>query len=74
MQSEKEKHMRKLIVEPRLDRKLRKHAAEIAAANKYPSKVAYRAALVEALKIGDAIIVGGVVREIKPTAADGRVV
>ena len=65
--------MRKLIVEPQLDRKLRKRAAEIAAANKYPSKVAYRAALVEALKVGDAIVVGGEAREIKPTAADGRV-
>ena len=62
-----------LKVESRLDWKLRKRAAEIAAANKYPSKVAYRAALVEALKVGDAINVGGVVREIKPTAADGRV-
>ena len=62
-----------LKVEPQLDRKLRKRAAEIAAASKYPSKVAYRAALVEALKIGDAIIVGGVVREIRPTATDGRV-
>ena len=65
--------MNNLKVEPRLDRKLRKRAAEIAAANKYPSKVAYRAALVEALKVGDAINVGCVVREIKPTAADGRV-
>ena len=63
-----------LIVEPQLDRKLRKRAAEIAAANKYPSKVAYRAALVEALKVGDAIVVDGVVRELKPTAADGRIV
>ena len=65
--------MNNLKIEPRLDRKLRKRAAEIAAASKYPSEVAYRAALVEALKIGDAIIVGGVVREIKQTAADGRV-
>ena len=65
--------MRKLIVEPQLDRKLRKRAAEIAAASKYPSNVAYRAALVEALKVGDAIVVDGVVRELKPTAADGRV-
>ena len=65
--------MNNLKVEPRLDRKLRKRAAEIAAANKYPSKVAYRAALVEALNVGDAIVVDGVVREIKPTAADGRV-
>lgn len=65
--------MNNLKVEPRLDRKLRKRTAEIVAANKYPSKVAYRAALVEALKIGDAIIVGGVVRDIKPTVADGRV-
>ena len=47
--------------------------AEIAAANKYPSKVAYRAALVEALKVGDAIVVDGVIRELKPTAADGRI-
>ena len=65
--------MKELKVEPRLDRKLRKRAAEIAAASKYPSKVAYRAALVEALKVGDAINVGGVVREVKPTAADGRI-
>ena len=65
--------MKQLKVEPRLDRKLRKRAAEIAAANKYPSKVAYRAALVEALKVGDAIVVDGVVRELKPTAADGRI-
>ena len=65
--------MRKLIVEPRLDRKLRERAAEIAAASKHPSKVAYRAALVEALKAGDAIVVNDVVRELKPTAADGRI-
>ena len=65
--------MKNLKVEPQLDRKLRKRAAEIAAANKYPSKVAYRAALIEALKVGDAIIVGGEAREIKPTAADGRI-
>ena len=65
--------MGKLIVSPQLDRKLRKRAAEIAAASKYPSKVAYRAALIEALKVGDAIIVGGEAREIKPTAADGRI-
>ena len=65
--------MGKLIVSPRLDRKLRKRAAEIATANKYPSKVAYRAALVEALKVGDAIVVDGVVRELKPTVADGKV-
>ena len=65
--------MRKLIVDPQLDRKLRKRAEEIAAANKYPSKVAYQAALVEALKVGDAIVVDGVVRGLKPTAADGRV-
>lgn len=65
--------MRKLIVEPRLDRKLRKRTAEIAAASKYPGKVAYRAALVEALKVGDAIVIDGVVRELKPTAADGRI-
>ena len=65
--------MNNLKVEPRLDRKLRKHAAEIAAANKYLSKVAYRAALVEALKVGGAIVVNGEAREIKPTAADGRV-
>lgn len=62
-----------LKVEPRLDRKLLKRAAEIAAANKYPSKVAYRAALIEALKVGDAIVIDGEAREIKPTAADGRV-
>ena len=66
--------MRKLIIAPQLDRKLRKRAPEIAAANKYPNKVAYRAALVEALKVGDAIVVDGVVRELKPTAADGRIV
>lgn len=65
--------MNNLKVEPRLNRKLRERAAEIAAASNYPSKVAYRAALVEALKVGDAVIVGGVVREIKPTAADGRI-
>ena len=65
--------MNNLKVEPRLDRKLRKRAAEIAAANKYPSKVAYRAALVEVLKVGNAIVVDGVVRELKPTVADGRV-
>ena len=65
--------MKKLTVEPQLDRKLRQRAAEIAAANKYPSNVAYRAALVEALKVDDAIVVDGVVRELKPTAADGRI-
>ena len=65
--------MRKLIVDPQLDRKLRKRAEEIAAANKYPSKAAYRAAFVEAIKVGDAIVVDGVVRELKPTAADGRI-
>lgn len=65
--------MNNLKVEPQLDRKLRKRAAEIAAANKYPSKVVYRAALVEALKVGDAIVVDGVARGLKPTAADGRI-
>lgn len=65
--------MKNLEVEPQLDRKLRKRAAEIAAASKYPGKVAYRAALVEALKVGDAIVIDGVVRELKPTAADGRI-
>ena len=65
--------MNNLKVEPQLDRKLRKRAAEIVAANKYPSKVAYRAALVEALKVGDVIVVDGVVMELKPTVADGRV-
>ena len=65
--------MKNLKVETRLDWKLRKRAAEIAAASKYPSKVAYRAALVEALKVGDAIVIDGEAREIKPTAADGRV-
>lgn len=65
--------MRKLTVEPRLDRKLRDRAAEIVAASKYPHKVAYRAALIEALKVGNAIVVDDVVRELKPTVADGRV-
>ena len=65
--------MKNLKVEPQLDRKLRKRTAEIVAANKYPSKVAYRAALVEALNVGDVIVVDGVVRELKPTVADGRV-
>ena len=65
--------MKNLKVEPQLDRKLRLRAAEIAAASKYPSKVAYRAALVEALKVGGAIVVNGEAREIKPTAADGRI-
>lgn len=69
----KGKSMKKLIVAPQLDRKLRKRAAEIAAASKYPSEVAHQAALVEALKVGDAIVVDGVVRELKPTAADGRI-
>ena len=65
--------MRKLIVEPQLDRKLRKRAAEIAAANKYPSVVAYQAALVEAFKCDDVVVDNGVLREIRPSAADGRV-
>ena len=64
--------MRKLIIAPRLDRKLRKRAAEIAAANKYPSEVAYQAALVEAFKRDNVVVDNGVLREIKPTAADGR--
>ena len=66
----KAKHLK---VDPRLDRKLRKRAAEIAAASKYPSEVAYQATLMEAFKIGDVIVVDGVMREIKPTAADGRI-
>ena len=64
--------MKRLVVEPQLDRKLRKRAAEIAAANKYPSEVAYQAALVEAFKCDDIIVANGVLREIKPTATDGR--
>ena len=65
--------MRKLIVEPQLDRKLRKRAAEIAAANNYPSEVAYKAAFVEAFKRDDVVVDNGVLREIRPTAADGRI-
>ena len=64
--------MRKLIVKPQLDRKLRKRAAEIAAANKYPSEVAYKAVLVEAFKRDDVVVDNCILREIKPTAADGR--
>lgn len=65
--------MKRLVVEPQLDRKLRKRAAEIAAANKYPSEVAYQAALVEAFKRDDVVVDNGVLREIRPSAADGRV-
>ena len=68
----KGKSMKKLIVAPQLDRKLRKRAAEIAAVNKYPSEVAYQAALVEAFKRDDVVVDNGILREIKPTAADGR--
>lgn len=65
--------MKRLIVDPQLDRKLRKRAAEIAAVNKYPSEVAYQAALVEAIKRDDVVIDNGVLREIRPSAADGRI-
>ena len=65
--------MRKLIVGAQLDRKLRKRAAEIAAASKYPNDVAYQAALVEAIKRDDVVIDNGVLREIRPSAADGRI-
>lgn len=65
--------MKKLIVDTQLDRKLRKRAAEIAAASKYPSNVAYQAALVEAIKRDDVVIDNGVLREIRPSAADGRI-
>lgn len=64
--------MRKLIIAPQLDRKLRKRAAEIAAASKYPGEVAYQAALMEAFKRDDIVVDNGVLREIRPTAADGR--
>ena len=64
--------MKKLIVAPQLDRKLRKRAAEIAAANKYTNEVAYQAALVEAFKRDDVVVDNGILREIKPAAADGR--
>lgn len=65
--------MKRLIVDPQLDRKLRKRAAEIAAVNKYPSEVAYQAALVEAIKRDDVVIDNGVLREIRPSATDGRI-
>lgn len=64
--------MRKLIIAPQLDRKLRKRAEEISAASKYPSEVAYHVALVEAFKRDDVVVDNGVLREIRPTAADGR--
>lgn len=64
--------MRKLIIAPQLDRKLRKRAAEIAAASKYPGEVAYQPALMEAFKRDDIVVDNGILREIRPTAADGR--
>ena len=73
MSENKGKQMKNIKVEPRLEKRLGEFARKLQVSYGYSSEIAKAAAIRHARCNWDVVVDNGVLRELKPTAADGRV-